>query len=335
MRKLAALLLALTLALTAACALADEKAVIRRAIRYPGEDITIAIPAQYISFYRDNIGVSVSVTENANIAYARVQILPYDPNFSEADYFENVWLPGLRAVYTGKNYSMITDIGDMKTYTLAGREMQGRAYSLYLAKRDECGLVLLDRWQGRIVRYEVYYPKTDPDAALSLLSNLARGVTGSALAPAATKSALKTLACPQQGFSFSANPAYPSKYSDQDGVTLYTGTEGYLPYIMVYQSNNLIVEAAEYLKEQYTPHMEAQYGDNLLRSSVYDRFLIGGKELPAGRYEYNVNGNTVIMLRVMDSTGSRTVVYTAKFLQGQGDATMAALDAAVASFSGK
>ena len=38
------------------------------------------------------------------------------------------------------------------------------------------------------------------------------------------------------------------------------------------------------------------------------------------------------MLRIYDSTGKRTVAYTAKYIQGQGEETLKALDNAVRSF---
>ena len=38
------------------------------------------------------------------------------------------------------------------------------------------------------------------------------------------------------------------------------------------------------------------------------------------------------MLRIYDSTGPATVVFTAKYIQGEGDATIEALDTAVHTF---
>ena len=38
------------------------------------------------------------------------------------------------------------------------------------------------------------------------------------------------------------------------------------------------------------------------------------------------------MLRILDSTGESTVSYTAKYVQGRGDATLEALDLAVSGF---
>lgn len=315
----------------AASAAAGDQAV-RRTIRYPGQDISIAVPAQYMAFYRDNVGLTISLGDENKTAYTRVQILPDDPAFTEEDYFENTWLPWLRSIYNSQYENRLLDEGEMKTYTVGGREMLGRPYTIRISKTQACGLVLFDRWMGHVIRYEAYYHKDDPDGALSLLSAIVRSVNKSALAPAASKQTLKQIDCAQQRFSFSAKPSYPWKYAAGEGVTVYTAKQGVIPYIMVFQSNNLIVETYEYLKEQYTPHVKEQYGKDLLSSTEYERFLIGGKALPAGVYYYRVQGKTVVMVRIYDSTGGGTAVYTAKFLSGEGDETMAALDAAVSTF---
>lgn len=42
--------------------------------------------------------------------------------------------------------------------------------------------------------------------------------------------------------------------------------------------------------------------------------------------------NYVHMMRIMDSTGKRTVVYTAKYIGKNGEKALAALDAAIRSF---
>ena len=333
MRKLIAFLLALLLALPCIAAPAEEESVIRRSVPYPGENFSIAIPAQYLAFYKEELGLTISAGIDKTTFYARVKVMPDDPDtFSEEDYFENVWLPGQRSVYIGKNYNLVLDEGKTQTYTVSGREMIGHPFLLKIAGKEDCDLMLFDRWDGKIIRYELYFPQNDPDAALLLLGSMVRSVTKHALAPKETRQTVAPIVCPEQFFSFSAKPAYPWEFDKNNGVTVYTEEKGRIPYIMVYQSNNLIAEDYEYLKEQYTPHIKEVYGDDLISYSEYERFAIGGRLLPLGRYSYRVKDQSVTMLRVIDSSGKRTVVYTAKYLTGKGADTMAALDAAVASF---
>lgn len=312
--------------------MAEQAQALRRTVRDPEQHIALSIPAQYLAFYKADLGITVSAGIGQTTAYIRVRAMPEDPAFSEEAYFEDTLLPSLRALYVTKYDNRLLDEGVTRAYRMAGRDMTGRMYTVRVAKKENCGLVLLDRWEGRVMRYEAYFPKDDPDEGLGMLADAIRSVTGSAPVPEAARQTLSRVDCPQQKFFFSAQAAYPWKYDAQNGVTVYTKKQGVIPYVMVFQSGNRIVEGYEYLKEQYTPHVKTQYGEDFVSCSEYERFLIGGKSLPAARYTYRVQGKTVHMLRVMDSTGRRTVVYTAKFLDGEGADTMAALDAAVSTF---
>ena len=95
------------------------------------------------------------------------------------------------------------------------------------------------------------------------------------------------------------------------------------------------MEPADYLREQYTPHMQEKYRDDLLAAHEYEYYEIGGRQLPVGIYTYNLQGHTIKLIRVMDSTGWRTVIYTAKYEDGNGQATLDALDMAVRTFEVK
>ena len=143
---------------------------------------------------------------------------------------------------------------------------------------------------------------------------------------------LSVIECPELGFTTAADPAYAWDYKDGTGITIYTEEAGRIPYVILWQSEDLIMEPFEYIREQYTPHMQNQYGDDLVDYVEYEAYEIGGKRLPAGLYTYKLQGYLIDMLRIYDSTGERTAAYSAKYIQGQGDATMAALDAAIRCF---
>ena len=143
---------------------------------------------------------------------------------------------------------------------------------------------------------------------------------------------LAQIACPEQGFTTMAKSAYAWDYQAGTGISIYTQHAGSIPYVIVFRSEDLLGEPYEYIQEQYTPHMRNKYGEALAGVEEIERYEIGGKQLPAGLYSYYVGDTLVDMLRLMDSTGSRTVSYTAKFIHGEGEATMAALDAAIRGF---
>ncbi len=331
MRKVMTMVLSLMLLFSCASSLAEET-VLRREVQYPGQNLTLAVPAQCLTFYRDYMGLGINYNDADEKGYCRVHLLSQDPTFDDKTYLEKTVIPELESAYVFGNFDYLDKVGKVTVFIVAGREMNGIQYTTTLVS-PKTGWVLLDRWNGLPVRYDAVFPTASPDAALMLLSGMVRGMNGDILAPKADIRKLSTVKCSEQSFSFRASPAFATKFAEQEGVTVYTGKEGKIPYIMVYQSGDRIMEPYEYLKEQYTPHMKKQYGEDLKYEIEYKDFIIGGKVLPAGRYEYMVQGKKVIMLRLMDSTGPHTVVYTAKFIQGEGVQTMMALDEAIRSFT--
>ena len=145
-------------------------------------------------------------------------------------------------------------------------------------------------------------------------------------------SGLSEISCPELGFTTMADSSYPWKYKEGDGVYIYTQEEGYIPYVLVWQSEDLIADPFDYIHEQWTPYMKKQYGDDFIGSVEFEAYEIGGKQLPAGMYTYKLQGHKVKMLRLYDSTGSSTVVYTAKYLVDEDEPTLTALDTAICNF---
>ena len=143
---------------------------------------------------------------------------------------------------------------------------------------------------------------------------------------------LVEIPCPELGFTVMADPDYAWDYKDGTGITIYTKTKGSIPYVIVWQSEDLIMEPFEYIREQYTPHIKAQYGDDLVYYQEYEVYHLGGKEIPAGVYTYRLQGTLVDLIRAYDSTGSRTVAYTAKYVQGEAEPTLSALHDAIRYF---
>ena len=145
-------------------------------------------------------------------------------------------------------------------------------------------------------------------------------------------SGLAEVPCPELGFSVMADPAYSWDYEEGTGITIYTESDGSIPYVIIYQSEDLIGEPFEYIQEQFTPYMQEEYGEDLLNFEENEGVDIGGKILPAGLYQYRVQEYVVDMVRFYDSTGDRTVAYTVKFLDGEGDTAIEALDTAIRTF---
>ena len=74
---------------------------------------------------------------------------------------------------------------------------------------------------------------------------------------------MKVIRCTEQGFSTLCDPDYSWSYSEGKGVTIYTEDEGYIPYAIVYQGEDLLIDAMtiDYIHENYTPYMQKKYGE--------------------------------------------------------------------------
>ena len=74
-----------------------------------------------------------------------------------------------------------------------------------------------------------------------------------------------------------------------------------------------IVDIADYVREQYTPHMKKQYGADLVSAEEYDSYEIAGRQLAAGVYTYKLQGYLIDMVRAYDVQDRQTVVFTRRW----------------------
>ncbi|MBR6889633.1 MAG: hypothetical protein IKN05_01450 [Clostridia bacterium] len=144
---------------------------------------------------------------------------------------------------------------------------------------------------------------------------------------------LALIECPQLGFSTMADPALTWEYEEGTGVYIYAETAGSIPYAIVYRTGDVIAEPMEYIREQFTPHMQQQYGEDLIAVNELEDYQIGGKHLPAGLYTYLVQGHLIDMLRLYDVSERGTAIYTAKYVDAHGEATLKILDTAIRTYS--
>ena len=141
------------------------------------------------------------------------------------------------------------------------------------------------------------------------------------------------IVCEEQDFSVDVKTGYTTEFEDGTGLYIYVEEQGSIPYAIVYRNEDLLLEPFEFIKEQMTPYMKEQYGDNLVAVNEIEEYAIGGKVLPAGLYSYMIGDILVDMLRVFDSTGDQTIAYTAKYIDGFGEDAVEALDVAMRSFA--
>ena len=84
------------------------------------------------------------------------------------------------------------------------------------------------------------------------------------------------------------------------------------------------MDAENLIREQYTPYMQKKYGDDLLAVTEFDEYTLGGRPVSAALYTYKLQGYLIDMIRAYENVNGHTVSYTAKYIQGQGEATLAA-----------
>ena len=143
---------------------------------------------------------------------------------------------------------------------------------------------------------------------------------------------LQVVRCPEMEFSTVCGTNYKWKYTARDGITIYTERQGSIPYVLVFRSEDWIVDVADYIREQYTPQMKKKYGKDLVASKEYDHFTIAGRDLAVGMYTYKLQGYLIDMIRAYEVQDRHTVIYTAKYIRGKGEDTLNALKLAVAGY---
>ena len=105
--------------------------------------------------------------------------------------------------------------------------------------------------------------------------------------------------CNEENFKTRIPLAGSSGYEKNNGLVIYTDMPGYIPYVIVH------------------------------RQKKKKKWEIGGKELIGARYMYKIGKYTVVHVQLIEIREAGDVEYTAKYIQGEDTATMAALDAAV------
>lgn len=138
--------------------------------------------------------------------------------------------------------------------------------------------------------------------------------------------------CVEEQFSTKIPVSGTSGYVEGSGLTIYTDVAGYIPYIIVHRRpmDKKFSNPVNYLNNVYREHMENKYGDQYLGMIGTARTReIGGKELLSAEYRFSVSGRTVVQLQLIDIRDAGDVEYTVKFIQGEDEATMAALNEAV------
>ena len=149
-----------------------------------------------------------------------------------------------------------------------------------------------------------------------------------AVAPVHAAGVLKDVHCDEQGFSTKIPAGMSAAWKNGEGLHISVGDPRYVPFVLVWKGSQVNISPAEYFRA-YTAHIRKKYGARLRAFAIMEYYEVGGKKLPAARYIYDVEGGRLCLLRLIEARKDHTVAYTAKYVNGRGEATLAALDAAV------
>lgn len=129
---------------------------------------------------------------------------------------------------------------------------------------------------------------------------------------------------------------YSYAWDPDSGITIYTESEGSIPYVLVWRSFDDTITAEE-LHSSDKSDFYYYYGDELISVSEPETYNLGGKRLSGVEYVYKVGEYTINMLRLVDTSPSvGYVLYTAKYMDSSKEKTLEALETAIECYrSGK
>ena len=144
----------------------------------------------------------------------------------------------------------------------------------------------------------------------------------------------RVYACTQQDFSFLYEGGYTAEWNERTGVTVYTEEPGAIPYLQIFRSPES--HAGFDAKAHFTAairQMTEEFGDRLIAKTEYEYYTVADKELEGGAtIKYKSGMDVVEMLIVTELTQDSVVQYVCRYFDGQGDATLKALEKAVVSY---
>ena len=142
--------------------------------------------------------------------------------------------------------------------------------------------------------------------------------------------------CAEQQFSTKIPVSGTSGYDDTaKGLKIYTDVPGYIPFVIVSRRpmDKKFSNPENYLNNVYREYLEDKYGDDYL--GMFDEagtWEIGGKQVLGARFKYRIGEYTVVHLQLIEVREAGDVEYTAKYIEGEDEATLAALNEAVRNY---
>lgn len=166
---------------------------------------------------------------------------------------------------------------------------------------------------------------------LILAAAVAMGVM---ICGAAADGEWKDFNCEEEQFTTKVPADAVSRYETDNGLVVYTEHEGYIPNLTVNRrtGENKFKNPTNYLNNVYREYLENKYGDNSRGMNPARTWEVGGKELLGARYMYMIGEYSVVQQVLIEVRDAGDVEYIVKYIDGQGDAILAATEEAVRNY---
>lgn len=151
---------------------------------------------------------------------------------------------------------------------------------------------------------------------------------------AAAEDEWKDFTCAEEQFITRVPAAAVSRYETDNGLVVYTEHEGYIPNLTVHRRTGdmKFKNPTNYLNNVYREYLENKYGDDSRGMNPAKTWEVGGKQLLGARYMYMIGEYSVVQQVLIEVRDAGDVEYIVKYIDGQGDAILAATEEAVKNY---
>lgn len=155
-----------------------------------------------------------------------------------------------------------------------------------------------------------------------------------AICGAAAEDEWKDFTCAEEQFITKVPAAAVSRYETDNGLVVYTEHEGYIPNLIVHRRTGdmKLKNPTNFLNNVYREYLENKYGDDSRGMNPAKTWDVGGKELLGARYMFMIGEYSVVQLVLIELRDAGDVEYIVKYIDGQGDAILAATEEAVRNY---
>lgn len=314
MRQLAAVL-ALLLGMATVPALGEAAAY--QEVACPRQGFTTACKAGLRWMWDDTRGLVIHTGQGAGAPCLMIRVTGSGGG-DFAGYFDDILTPRLRSALGDR----LLAVSPLDTYALGDAALPGVMYAfLDEAGRRQALFRLFDtRWPLNVC-YTLHYGEADEDAALETLGIAVAHfrpdgdlTEGGAEGDTSFEEAPCRIECPRLGFTAVCDVACATHWDPYDGLYVYLGDWGRLPYVLIWVARE--TDIAAFFRDAANPAMVGRYGDDLLDVIDCGNITVGRRVMTGFGYRYRTDGGVMYMLRVMENRDGRSVSFIMKYPEG-------------------